>query len=529
MEIRPQTGPQEMAARSKARILVYGGGAGGGKSWFIAYRMAKYSHISGYNAAIFRRTYTMLEGSGSIVDETQSFYPLLGGRLTQRPLEWRFPTSPQQSRVEFRHLQHEDSAKAHKSKQYAGLAFDEGSDFVGGQFFFMNSRMRTMTGVPKQFVVGTNPDPDCYLRSLIDWWIAEDGFPDPTRAGKIRFWVRVKDEIVWADSPDPLLKYVGGDPDHVMSMTFIPALVHDNRKLLDADPSYLANLKSLPMVEQARFLGGNWNVKESAGDYFQKSAFKIWGATDLQRALMGQDGRAAEIVQSVRVWDFASTPVQGDLVPGIERSGEFKARDPKMDNPDWTCSARLDRTANGRIVISHATFHRDTPGAVQALMERVAIEDGPKVTVGIFKDPGQAGEDQAERLAKRVRKHSRCALLETSNKEMKAREPARAAWRGELYYRAGDWNTRFFNQLESFPTPKEKDDAVLALSGAYDWMVMNPAPRFAYENPEETARNIWLPPNVQLQQFSKKERARRGIAIVPLGGASSKGWGRRNW
>src|SRR5262249_40601538 len=45
------------------------------------------------------------------------------------------------------------------------------------------------------------------------------------------------------------------------SVTFVPARVHDNRKLLDKDPDYLANLQSLPPVERARLLGGNWKVR----------------------------------------------------------------------------------------------------------------------------------------------------------------------------------------------------------------------------------------------------------------------------
>jgi len=363
---------------------------------------------------------------------------------------------------------------------------------------------------------------------LLDYWIGSDGFPDPRRAGKIRYWVRVKDEIVWADEEKPLLKYVGNDLNSIMSMTFIPALVHDNKALLAADPSYLANLKSLPAVEQARYLGGNWNVKESAGDYFQRSAFHIWGKTDLQRALMHQDGPSSTIVQSIRVWDFASTPVKGDLVPGVERSGEFKARDPGIHNPDWTCSVLLHRTANGRFIVADATFHRDTPGAVQALLERVAVADGPRVTVGVFADPGQAGEDQAARLQKQIRKHAPCDILSIKNKETVARECARAVWRGEFFFCENEtWNNRFFNQLQDFPTPHQKDDAVIALANAHAWMLEHPAPRFAYENPDSAANEIWLPPNVdRMQMLPPKERIRRGAVVVPLGGTSN--W-RRAW
>jgi phage terminase large subunit-like protein len=334
----------------------------------------------------------------------------------------------------------------------------------------------------------------------------------------------MKDEIVWADSPDDLVKYVDGDPDSVMSMTFIPALVHDNRKLLDADPSYLANLKSLPAIEQARYLGGNWNAKESAGDYFQKSVFRIWGATELQRALNQQDGKAAEIVQKCRIWDFAATPVTGNLVPGIQRSGEFKARDPRLDDPDWTVSVLLGRTRNGRIIILDTTFHRDTPGAVQALVERMAIQDGPTTTVGIFSEPAQAGVDQSERVRARVKAHAPCDIIATANKEYVAREAARAVWRGEIFYLESAVNDRFWNQLHDFPTPKKKDDAVVAFAFAYQWMQQHPAPFYLAPKVEE----LWVPPNVdKLAMYPPRERARRGAVIVPIGG--TRGFARRNW
>lgn len=523
--IRPQAGPQTAATKCKADILVVGGSAGVGKSWLQAYLAARHYRVKGYNACLMRRTFPMLTGSGSLHDECTGLYAALGARATQRPLEFTW-SSP--SRVELRPLQHVHSAQEYRSKQFAYLGWDEATEFEGSQFTFMTSRVRSTCGVKTQFVLTTNPDPDAYLRQWVGWWLNSDGYPDQAKAGKTRFFVRVKDEVVWHDDREALVKYVD-TPQEVMSFCFIPGLIYDNKILLEKDPSYLAKLKGLPDVERDRYLGGNWFRREAAGDYFQKSAFKIWGATDLQRTLMYQDGRAAEIVQSVRCWDFASTPVTGDLVPGVERSGEFKARDPKMHDPDWTCSVLLGRTRNGRLIILDATFHRDTPGAVQAFVERKAIEDGPRVTVAIFSDPGQAGVDQAEKVKRRIAKHTRCDVIDTLNKEMNAREPARAAWRGEMFYLEGPWCNRFFNQLEDFPTPKVKDDAVVALSGGYKWMQDNPAPFFAYENPEQTAKDaIWLPPNIKMDQFSKKERVGRGAAIVPIG-SSRMGWRRGDW
>lgn len=509
-QIKPQDGPQTMAAKSGAQILVYGGGAGGGKSFFQAYRAFKYHKVKSYNAALFRRTFTQLQGSGSLWDECMGIYPLFGGQSTTRPLEFTWP-SP--SRVEFRHLQHDATVFDHKSKQYAYLGFDEATDFTGHQFTFMLSRLRTVSGVPKQFVLTTNPDPDSYLRTWIDWWISNDGTPDPAKSGKLRFWARMKDEIVWKGRREDFLEYndfQGEDKEGrrkvdflVHSMTFIPATVYDNKILLEKDPSYEGNLKNLPTVERERYLGGNWDVKESAGDMFQRTWFRIWGSTDLERTLMNQDGPTSHVVQSVRWWDFAATPVQGDLVPGVERPADFKARDPNTSNPDWTVGVRLDRCADGRIIVADVKFARDTPGAIEALVERTAMEDGPRTVCGWWEDPGQASKGQSERLQARVSKHTLCAVEHQGQSKMVyAREPSRAAYRGEMFYRAGKWNMQFFNQLEQFPAASKDihDDAPDALSGAWHYFASNAPYAYGYKPAASSSLympgdpDFWIPP-----------------------------------
>lgn len=524
MEIRPQPGPQLEAARCNADIMVVGGSAGVGKSWLQAYLAARYHRTPGWAAIMFRRTQPMLIGGGSLHSETEKLYPLLNAVGRQRPLEWVWPDVP--SIVELRHLQHEKSAGEHKSKAYTYIGLDEASDFTGPQFNLLSSRLRTLSGVKTQMVLTTNPDPDCYLREWLDWWIAEDGYPDPTRAGKLRFYVRVKDEIVWADTREELLKYVGGNRHAVMSFTFIPGTIRDNKVLMDADPGYLAKLMNLPDVERERFLGGNWNIRETAGSYFQQNLFKLWGGTEDERGLLGQTGSPAKVVQSVRAWDFASTPVQGDLVPGIPRPADFKARDKAMHDPDWTCSVRLDRVANGRVIVADVTFHRDTPGAIEELVERTAQFDGPNTVVALRTDPGQAGVSQTERLRDRIIRHTRVEILEqTKAKEMYAREPSRACYRGEIYYKKADWNLKFFGHLEAFPEKGRHDDAVDAFSGAYLYLQNNGIPYTDYESADRPRIINALPPSFT-RKLSDVDAARQnGVRIIQ----GSRGFGRRDW
>lgn len=504
--------------------MVVGGSAGVGKSWLQAYLAARFHRTPGWAAILFRRTQPMLTGGGSLYAETEKLYPLLNAVGRTRPLEWVWPSVP--SIVELRHLQHEKSAGEHKSKAYTYIGLDEASDFTGSQFNLLTSRLRTLSGVATQAVLTTNPDPDCYLREWLDWWIAEDGYPDPTRAGKVRHYVRAGDEIVWADEPDSLLHYVGGNKHAVMSFTFIPGTIHDNKVLMEADPGYMAKLMALPQVERDRFLGGNWDIRESSGDFFQQSAFKLWGATELERELMYQTGTPAKIVQSVRCWDCAATPVKGDLVGGIERAADFKARDPAMHDPDWTCGVRLDRTSNGRIIVADVIWHRDTPGAVEHLIERTAAHDGPGTVVALRTDPGQAGIAQTERLQARVRKHARCVVVEqTKAKAEYAREPSRAVHRGEVYYSQGPGMRRFFNQLEAFPEKGAHDDAVDAFSGGYLYLQEHGVPIIDYESADRPRVIQTLPPSFTQKLAVRDEARSNGVRIIQ----GTRGFGRRDW
>lgn len=502
--IQPQPGPQWKAATSKAFVTVYGGAAGGGKSWIQAYTAAQHYRNALMRAGLFRRTYQMLKGSGSLWDECQNLYQYLGGRSTQSPMQWVFNTG---ARVELFHLQHEkDAALNHKSKQYTRLGGDEASDLTGAQAEFMLSRLRSKSGIRTSALLTTNPDPDCYLRKWLGWWIGSDGYPIPERDGVVRYYVRVNDERVWADNPDELAKYVGGDVLNVKSMTFIAAKLTDNKILMDSDRDYMGNLLQLPEVEKARYLGGNWDAREGAGDYFQQGWCPVFGSTDLERVLLGQTGTDWDIVQTIRFWDRAAIPMQGDLVPNVKsRPKDFRARPQGSDDPDWTVGVKVGRFRNGKRVLLDAVGFRDTPGAVLEAIQAYAIKDGPRCVVGWNIDPGQAGIDQAEQTAALIRPLAPVFFYHQSKSKVEyARDPSRAMWRGEIYRLPGDWERPFWNQLETFPEEKKTngnknhDDYVDGVSGCEEYYKQNPIPMYGgYES-----LGLFVPSSDELQKFA---------------------------
>jgi hypothetical protein len=76
---------------------------------------------------------------------------------------------------------------------------------VESQFFYMLSRNRSMCGVRPYVRSTTNSDADSWVATFIAWWIDQDtGYPLPERAGVLRWFVRVNDTMVWADSAEDL-------------------------------------------------------------------------------------------------------------------------------------------------------------------------------------------------------------------------------------------------------------------------------------------------------------------------------------
>ena len=267
----PQSGPQWEFLQTEADICLYGGQAGGGKSYGLLLDQLRWIEHKGYTGIIFRRTSPELDGSGSIWEEAGGIFPHYGANMRSGNVKSaRFPSG---ALVEFRHLQYEKDKLAHQGKQYAVIGFDEVTHFTESQFWYLVSRNRSVSGI-KPYVRGTcNPDADSWVRQFIEWWIDPDtGLAIPERSGVLRWMVRdvESDAIVWGDTRSELANLPGAKP---ISVTFIPSSVYDNPALLLNDPDYIDKLNALPMNDRKRLFGANWNIgdrthKEWPAHYF---------------------------------------------------------------------------------------------------------------------------------------------------------------------------------------------------------------------------------------------------------------------
>ena len=161
--IRPQPGPQEAFLACPADICIYGGAAGGGKTYGLLMTALRYKNVGGYNCKIFRRTYKQVFSPGGLWDEALKMYHALRGaqpRISES--QWLFKDKYDRivSKVLFRHLGSDAGVYDYQGSQMCGLCFDELTHFTEFQFFYMLSRNRSLCGVKPYVRATCNPDAD---------------------------------------------------------------------------------------------------------------------------------------------------------------------------------------------------------------------------------------------------------------------------------------------------------------------------------------------------------------------------------
>lgn len=427
--IRPQKGPQSTFLGTPADIGIYGGSAGGGKTWALLMEPIRHLANPDFGAVFFRRTTVQIRNQGGLWDESEILYRLAGGVPREHVLDWRFPSG---SAVTFAHLEHDKTVAGYQGSQIPLICFDELTHFSAKQFWYMVSRNRSMCGVKPYIRATCNPDADSWVAQFIAWWIDQDtGLAIPERSGVLRWFVRVGDAIIWADSPEELAdhKDMNGVPLPPKSVTFVPAKLTDNQKLMAADPGYMANLLSLPTVERERLLGGNWKIRPAAGLYFQRH----WCET--------VDAIPPNLIRSTRGWDLAAT----------QKTEE--------NDPSWTVGTKIGRLDDGRYIVLDHRRDRVGPHKVEQMIVNTAKNDTRRVRISLPRDPGQAGKSQSRYLATALAGFDVRFSPETGDKVTRFGGFSAQAEAGNVLVLRGAWNEIWFSELEGFPEGLHDDDA----------------------------------------------------------------------
>lgn len=281
--IKPQEGYQTLALSSSADIVIGGGAAGAGKTFSLLLDPLRYVNNPEFTAVIFRRTTPQITAPGGLWDESKKLYPYVRAKSNQTFLNWTFPSG---ARLKFSHLEHEKNVISWQGSQIPFIGFDELTHFSQETFFYLLSRNRSACGVKPCVRATCNPDPDSWLYELIEWWIGDDGFPIEERRGKIRYFAKDGDVLLWGNTVeechkkaayfiDPLAKKAEVDPKHfIKSITFIGGSLYENKELLNVNPDYLANLAAQNKDTKLQLLDGNWKVSINPLDVYEYTAFR---------------------------------------------------------------------------------------------------------------------------------------------------------------------------------------------------------------------------------------------------------------
>jgi len=302
--ISPQKGKQELSLNIKADVVIVGGAAGSGKSQTLLMKSLCHLDDPNYRAIYFRKTIKQLEGSGGLWPEAKKMYRPFGVTVREQQHELIFPSG---AKVTMGYMGNDNDAEMNnQGLQFTACYFDELTHFSLYQFLYLIGRLRSDADIDSFCMASCNPSPDSFVYDWVKWYLNDEGYPDETKCGKIRYFVIVDSEPVFADTEEelaemfPELCYID-DPETgetrfiaPMSFSFVSANIFDNPALIKKNPKYLANLKAQTPINRKRLLDGNWTAREEGSNYFQRE----W--------LINVDSYPAN-AKCCRAWDKGST------------------------------------------------------------------------------------------------------------------------------------------------------------------------------------------------------------------------------
>jgi hypothetical protein len=226
----PNEGPQtEFLAASETDVL-YGGAAGGGKSYAMLVDPLRYAHRAAHRGLIIRRSMPELR---ELIDKSRELYPKAFPGCKYREVEkmWNFPSG---AKIEFGFLERDADVYRYQGQAYSWIGFDEITHLpTEFSWNYLASRLRT-----------TDSEITPYMRCTAN----------PGGVGA--HWVKKR----YIDPADYNESFEGSDG---LTRKFIPAKLDDN-PYLAKDGRYEKMLMALPPTQRKQLLEGNWDVNEGA-------------------------------------------------------------------------------------------------------------------------------------------------------------------------------------------------------------------------------------------------------------------------
>lgn len=246
---KPNPGPQTEFLAASEREVLYGGSAGGGKSYAMLADPLRYMGHSAFSGLLLRHTTEELR---ELIFKSQEMYPKIwpGIKWSERKMQW---TAPSGARLWMSYLDRDEDVLRYQGLAFSWIGFDELTQWSTPYAWnYMRSRLRS-----------TAPDLPIFMRATTNpggrghHWVKKM-FIDPAPAG------------ITFDATDietgEVLKYPIGHSKAGKSLfkrRFIPARLSDNPYLAEQG-DYEAMLLSLPEQQRRQLLDGDWDIKEGA-------------------------------------------------------------------------------------------------------------------------------------------------------------------------------------------------------------------------------------------------------------------------
>jgi len=255
---RPNDGPQTDFLAASEREVLYGGSAGGGKSYAMLADPLRYITHPQFSGLLIRHTTEELR---ELVWKSQELYPkaIPNIKWSERKMQW---VSPQGGRLWFSYLDRDEDVLRYQGLAFSWIGFDELTQWATPfAWNYLRSRLRTpASDLPIAMRATTNPGGAGHQ------WVKKM-FIDPAPANQ-SFWATDIDN-------GQVLRYPNGhtkEGEPLFRRKFIPARLFDNPYLAESG-DYETMLLSLPEHQRKQLLEGNWDVAEGA-------AFPEWN-TDI--------------------------------------------------------------------------------------------------------------------------------------------------------------------------------------------------------------------------------------------------------